>query len=154
MNSLEQHSLPGSAILELDLFLIGALLVTGSTRDWDWLCDPDTSPSGSGSAGKPPDLLFRTGGYPDLHLRVAVEPGAGAITCAALLSTPRPVSFPRRTHAPKASIAEIRIRSDLHVLSALVHPDANHRHLFHQRHPLRRPDPAALSGGGAGYCSS
>ena len=28
------------------LFLAGALLVTGSTRDWDWLCDPDTSPFG------------------------------------------------------------------------------------------------------------
>lgn len=28
------------------LFLIGALLVTGSTRDWGWLCDPATSPFG------------------------------------------------------------------------------------------------------------
>ena len=40
------------------LFLIGALLVTGSTRDWDWLCDPTPPPSGSGSAGKPAGSSF------------------------------------------------------------------------------------------------
>lgn len=40
------------------LFLIGALLVTGSTRDWDWLCDPDTSPFGQRFSRKARRIFF------------------------------------------------------------------------------------------------
>ena len=39
------------------LFLIGALLVTGSTRDWG-CATPTPPPSGSGSAGKPAGSSF------------------------------------------------------------------------------------------------
>lgn len=40
------------------LFLAGALLVTGSTRDWDWLCDPDTSPFGQRFSRKSRRVFF------------------------------------------------------------------------------------------------
>lgn len=40
------------------LFLAGALLVTGSTRDWDWLCDPDTSLFGQRFSRKSRRVFF------------------------------------------------------------------------------------------------